>query len=129
MHELLAWEYWPLMNFVILVSGGLFVAVRSSKWTGPMQAALTASLTEELRRTNLRVGQLEQNTSVQYADLGQCLDALRVEIRNMAAKVGHSLVLGEKVAELQAAQGDADQQMQFFKDLGCGHPACPRNQK
>lgn len=127
MHAILAWEYWPLMNFVLLVSGGMFVAVRSPKWTGPIQAVLIASLAEEVRRMNLRVGQLEQNTSVQYADLGLCLDALRVEIRNMASKVGHSLVLGEKIVELQAAQGDTDQQLQFFKDLGCGHPECPRN--
>ena len=127
MHNILAWEYWPVLNFLLLVSGGAFVFVRGPKWTGPVQAVMIAALGGEITRFQDRIGQLESNTSIQYEDLRAALDGLRAEIRKLSTKVGHAGILSGKVSDLQSAQADMQQELQFFKDLGCGHPECPRN--
>ena len=128
MHNILAWEYWPVLNFLMLASGGAFLLVRGPKWTGPVQAVMIAALGGELTRFQDRIGQLEANTSIRFEDMTAALDGLRAEIRKLSSKVGHAGALNGKIGDLQSAQADSDQQLQFFKDLGCGHPECPRNQ-
>lgn len=124
----------PLINLIInvvgialIVSGGLVLFSRSRLWTGPAQAAALEELSSRVMNVEHRTIALEDNTSLQYQTLTAAMDAFRTELRHIGARVGHIAAMTNRVSSLEQNGADLQQEFQFFKDLGCGHPECPRN--
>ena len=127
--EVLSWDAWPLLNFVILVFSALFVYRRSALWTGPSQAIAIQELRSDRDNDRERIFRLEENTSLQYQSIVSSIDAMRKDVHGVASRVGHLAVMSNRITTLETTSADVQQQVQFFKDLGCGYADCPRNRQ
>lgn len=118
-----------------LVLCGLMVALlglasrllrASRQWTGPKQDARIKALERERDHDRLRLSNLEQNHGIQFRELEDSINGVYREVRQVAATLALISGLPARVEGLELSAADGAQERQFFKDLGCGHPECPR---